>query len=71
MDPSILRRLTLSQGNHEANCDNGANLSVCVPGQLNFTGYRLHWKYVHNIHDPAFPFQYLGQLYMENLLTYS
>jgi hypothetical protein len=39
-------QLTLCQGNHEANCDNGANLSVCVPGQLNFTGYRLHWKYV-------------------------
>ncbi|OXV06553.1 hypothetical protein Egran_05677 [Elaphomyces granulatus] len=31
-------------GNHEANCDNGANLTVCVPGQLNFTGYRHHWN---------------------------
>lgn len=33
-------------GNHEATCDNGSDLSVCVPGQLNFTGYRQHWKYV-------------------------
>ncbi|KAK9235148.1 hypothetical protein V1525DRAFT_284764 [Lipomyces kononenkoae] len=31
-------------GNHEANCDNGSNLSICVPGQLNFTGYRQHWN---------------------------
>ena len=32
------------QGNHEANCDNGGDLTICVPGQLNFTGYRAHWK---------------------------
>jgi len=25
-------------GNHEANCDNGANLTLCLPGQLNFYG---------------------------------
>lgn len=31
-------------GNHEANCDNGANLSLCLPGQMNFTGYRAHWN---------------------------
>ncbi|KAK1757556.1 Metallo-dependent phosphatase-like protein [Echria macrotheca] len=31
-------------GNHEANCDNGSDLSICIPGQLNFTGYRAHWK---------------------------
>jgi acid phosphatase type 7 len=31
-------------GNHEANCDNGSNLTLCVPGQLNFTGFRAHWK---------------------------
>ena len=33
-------------GNHEANCDNGSDLSICLPGQLNFTGFRQHWKYV-------------------------
>jgi allantoicase len=33
-------------GNHEANCDNGANFALCLPGQMNFTGYRHHWKYV-------------------------
>jgi acid phosphatase type 7 len=31
-------------GNHEANCDNGSNLGICLPGQLNFTGYRSHWN---------------------------
>jgi acid phosphatase type 7 len=41
--------LTSFQGNHEANCDNGSNLTICVPGQLNFTGYIAHWKYV-NVH---------------------
>ena len=41
--------LTLYPGNHEANCDNGANLAICVPGQLNFTGYIAHWKYVNTI----------------------
>src|SRR5215469_4587536 len=41
--------LTLCQGNHEANCDNGADLTLCLPGQLNFTGYIAHWKYVDTI----------------------
>ncbi|KAF4627702.1 hypothetical protein G7Y89_g10449 [Cudoniella acicularis] len=31
-------------GNHEANCDNGADLTICLPGQTNFTGYRAHWN---------------------------
>ncbi|KAL2020100.1 hypothetical protein VTK56DRAFT_8904 [Thermocarpiscus australiensis] len=31
-------------GNHEANCDNGSDLGICLPGQLNFTGYRQHWN---------------------------
>ena len=31
-------------GNHEANCDNGKNLSICIPGQTNFTGYRNHFR---------------------------
>lgn len=39
--------LILHPGNHEANCDNGADLTICPPGQLNFTGYRAHWKYVY------------------------
>jgi hypothetical protein len=36
--------LTLIPGNHEANCDNGSNMDICPPGQLNFTGYRAHWN---------------------------
>jgi hypothetical protein len=39
------------KGNHEANCDNGADLSLCLPGQLNFTGYRAHWKYAYSTLD--------------------
>ncbi|KAJ5902116.1 Metallo-dependent phosphatase [Penicillium taxi] len=41
-------------GNHEANCDNGGttdsvhnisyNVSICMPGQTNFTGYRNHFR---------------------------
>ncbi|OBT70844.1 hypothetical protein VF21_10156 [Pseudogymnoascus sp. 05NY08] len=31
-------------GNHEANCDNGSDLTICLPGQLNFTGYQAHWN---------------------------
>ena len=38
-------------GNHEANCDNGADLTLCLPGQLNFTGYRAHWKWVDRIYE--------------------
>jgi acid phosphatase type 7 len=35
-------------GNHEANCDNGGTgpytTSICMPGQMNFTGYRNHFR---------------------------
>ena len=41
-------------GNHEANCDNGGytndatgisyNVSICMPGQTNFTGYINHFR---------------------------
>jgi len=41
-------------GNHEANCDNGGttdhvknityDVSICLPGQTNFTGYRNHFR---------------------------
>ena len=35
-------------GNHEANCDNGGTgsytTSVCMPGQMNFTGFRNHFR---------------------------
>jgi hypothetical protein len=35
-------------GNHEANCDNGGtsgyHVSICVPGQTNFIGYRNHFR---------------------------
>ena len=41
-------------GNHESNCDNGGvtdpyknityNVSICVPGQTNFTGYINHFR---------------------------
>ncbi|EXJ73453.1 uncharacterized protein A1O5_03213 [Cladophialophora psammophila CBS 110553] len=41
-------------GNHEANCDNGGytdkyhnityDVSICIPGQTNFTGYRNHFR---------------------------
>ncbi|OQO11458.1 hypothetical protein B0A48_03185 [Cryoendolithus antarcticus] len=41
-------------GNHEANCDNGGTkdkahnisytVSICMPGQTNFTGYRNHFR---------------------------
>ncbi|VVT48656.1 uncharacterized protein SAPINGB_P001886 [Magnusiomyces paraingens] len=41
-------------GNHEANCDNGGTkdkannisytVSLCMPGQTNFTGYQSHWR---------------------------
>jgi 3',5'-cyclic AMP phosphodiesterase CpdA len=41
-------------GNHEANCDNGGytddntnvtyTVSICMPGQTNFTGYRHHFR---------------------------
>lgn len=41
-------------GNHESNCDNGGttdpnthisyNVSICIPGQTNFTGYKNHFR---------------------------
>jgi acid phosphatase type 7 len=41
-------------GNHEATCDNGGttdksknityDISICIPGQLNFTGYKNHFR---------------------------
>ncbi|KAF8968595.1 metallophosphoesterase [Flammula alnicola] len=35
-------------GNHEANCDNGGthgfDVTICVPGQTNFTGFRNHFR---------------------------
>ncbi|KAK7214902.1 hypothetical protein V2G26_002905 [Clonostachys chloroleuca] len=41
-------------GNHEANCDNGGttdkthnityDVSICMPGQTNFTGYKNHFR---------------------------
>lgn len=41
-------------GNHESNCDNGGttdsvrnityNVSICIPGQINFTGYINHFR---------------------------
>lgn len=38
----------VAPGNHDANCDNGGSgsydISICLPGQLNFTGYLNHWN---------------------------
>lgn len=35
-------------GNHESNCDDGGyknyTVSICSPGQTNFTGYNSHWR---------------------------
>ncbi|KAF8884283.1 metallophosphoesterase [Gymnopilus junonius] len=35
-------------GNHEANCDNGGthgfDVTICIPGQTNFTGFRNHFR---------------------------
>ncbi|KAK9490467.1 Metallo-dependent phosphatase-like protein [Lipomyces doorenjongii] len=41
---SSIRPYMVGPGNHEANCDNGSELDICLPGQLNFTGYRAHWN---------------------------
>ncbi|KAF8851428.1 Metallo-dependent phosphatase [Acephala macrosclerotiorum] len=41
---SAVKPYMVAVGNHEANCDNGADLTICPPGQLNFTGYRAHWN---------------------------
>ncbi|KDR66696.1 hypothetical protein GALMADRAFT_80567 [Galerina marginata CBS 339.88] len=49
-----LKPYMVGPGNHEANCDNGSakdksnnityNVSICMPGQTNFTGYRNHFR---------------------------
>ncbi|SPQ27132.1 ffa39850-3af5-4b87-92ed-066b155dde47 [Thermothielavioides terrestris] len=41
---SSIKPYMVGPGNHEANCDNGSDLDICLPGQLNFTGYRHHWN---------------------------
>ncbi|KFY05487.1 hypothetical protein V492_08504 [Pseudogymnoascus sp. VKM F-4246] len=41
---SSIKPYMVGPGNHEANCDNGSDLSICLPGQLNFTSYRAHWN---------------------------
>ncbi|KFY82131.1 hypothetical protein V500_10800 [Pseudogymnoascus sp. VKM F-4518 (FW-2643)] len=41
---SSIKPYMVGPGNHEANCDNGSDLTICLPGQLNFTGYRTHWN---------------------------
>lgn len=48
------RPYMVGPGNHEANCDNGGttdkvhnityDVSICMPGQTNFTGYRNHFR---------------------------
>ncbi|WPH04367.1 Hypothetical protein R9X50_00725700 [Acrodontium crateriforme] len=49
-----LKPYMVGPGNHEANCDNGGttdkvhnityDVSICMPGQTNFTGYRNHFR---------------------------
>jgi hypothetical protein len=49
-----LKPYMVGPGNHEANCDNGGTtdkahnisytVSICMPGQTNFTGYRNHFR---------------------------
>jgi len=42
------RPYMVGPGNHDSNCDNGGyksfNISICITGQLNFTGFRNHWR---------------------------
>ena len=48
------RPYMVGPGNHEANCDNGGttdsvhnikyNMSICSPGQTNFTGFKNHFR---------------------------
>lgn len=49
-----VRPYMVGPGNHEANCDNGGTtdkthnitytVSICLPGQTNFTGFRNHFR---------------------------
>ncbi|EJU04080.1 Metallo-dependent phosphatase [Dacryopinax primogenitus] len=51
---SAVKPYMVGPGNHEANCDNGGTtdtvhnisytVSICVPGQTNFTGYINHFR---------------------------
>jgi hypothetical protein len=45
---TTLKPYFVGPGNHEANCDNGGykgyNISLCMPGQTNFTGFINHFK---------------------------
>jgi hypothetical protein len=45
---TTVRPYMVGPGNHEANCDNGGTgsytTSVCMPGQMNFTGFRNHFR---------------------------
>jgi len=51
---TVDRPYMVGPGNHEANCDNGGttdhvhdityNVSICMPGQTNFTGYINHFR---------------------------
>ena len=51
---TVDRPYMVAPGNHEANCDNGGttdpvhdityDVSICVPGQTNFTGYINHFR---------------------------
>jgi 3',5'-cyclic AMP phosphodiesterase CpdA len=51
---TTLKPYMVGPGNHESNCDNGGTTDtaknitytekICIPGQLNFTGYRNHFR---------------------------
>ena len=58
-------------GNHEANCDNGANLTLCVPGQLNFTGYRAHWNMPSDVSGGVENFWYSWNHGMVHFITFN
>ncbi|ORY28956.1 Metallo-dependent phosphatase-like protein [Naematelia encephala] len=55
------RPYMVGPGNHEANCDNGGTsdslnninytVSICTPGQTNFTGYINHWRMPGNVDE--------------------
>lgn len=58
-------------GNHEANCDNGANLTLCLPGQLNFTGYRAHWNMPSDVSGGVENFWYSWNHGMVHFITFN